>query len=338
VVFGRAEGPYAKAIALIGCQVVDLRMRSWTDLSRALRATAQLREFPVHHFHVVEPCQMMTSALSDDAVRVFTQRHGAHETPESVRKRARRSIAGCLMRERFHAVSGNTQHATRYAIERYGLEHLPHLVTYNGIDFSLLETKRTRVDSRREIGADQAVTVVGSCGKLIDLKRFDRLINLLAAVKDAHVLLVGDGHLRASLEAHALALGVHDRLHITGAVEDVADYLSAMDIFVLPSGAEESFGNAVVEAMAMGVPSVVFSDSPGPCEHIENGVTGFVVGDEHELVSIVRILSKDPGHAGQIGREGARHVRSKYSLERMHDSYRDLYELAIANHISSAQR
>ena len=125
VAFGKAEGPYAEAIRSLGCEVIDLHMRCGADLPRALAATEELRRFDIHHFHVLEPCQMMASVRCNQATRVFTQRHGIHTTPESSSKRARRILAGAMLRRRFQAVSGNTQHATRQVIDRYKLRQMP---------------------------------------------------------------------------------------------------------------------------------------------------------------------------------------------------------------------
>jgi glycosyltransferase involved in cell wall biosynthesis len=330
VAFGQARGPWADALKALGCEVIDLRMRNTADLPRALRSTARLKDFDIHHFHVLELGQLAASARCADATRVFTQRHGRHEIAEPVRKRIRRSLGGVLLRRYIHAVSGNTRHATSYAIERYRLSDISSQVTYNGIDFALLAPSRDRLGARGEFGAGPDTTVVGSSGGFYPCKRFDRLVGLLEVLPTVQVILVGDGSLRGSLETQANASGTRDRLHITGLMSNIADCLQAMDIFVLPSSADESFGNSVVEAMAMGIPSIVFSDSPGLCEHIDDGVTGFIVGNQHELASIVEHLVADPSLRSRIGQAGARHVRSKYTLENMHESYRGLYEAALA--------
>jgi glycosyltransferase involved in cell wall biosynthesis len=335
IAFGRAEGPYAEALQSLGCEVIDLRMRSGADLYRALRATSRLREFDIHHFHVLEPCEMVASTRCRDTTRVFTQRHGVQQGPASVSKRIRRTVAGRLLREDFHAVSGNTQHATSYAVARYGLEHLPHEVTYNGLDFSLLTPSRDRAEVRLEFNAGPTDIVVGSSGNFKTWKRLNRVVELLGAPLGVKVLLVGDGSLRGTLEAKAAALKARDRLHITGLVRDVADYLRAMDIFVLPSTADESFGNSVVEAMALGIPSIVFSDSPGICEHIEDGVTGFIVKDQGALTSVVERLAADAGLRTRVGSAGARYVRSAYTLANMQKTYLQLYEAALARRTSA---
>jgi glycosyltransferase involved in cell wall biosynthesis len=330
VVFGRAEGFYAEAIRSLGCDTLDLQMRRGADLPRALQATERLRDFDIHHFHALELTEILASARCNGVARIYTHRHGIYEAPEPVAKNVRRALGGALLRRYFHAVAGNTEHATRYAVSRYGLERLPSFVTYNGLDFSLLTPTRKQTDVRQELGARPDDFLVGYSGTFKREKRLDRLVSLLETSPNIQVVLVGDGALRGTLEAQAQALGVGNRLHITGLVNDVADYLQTMDAFVLPSSAEESFGNSVVEAMALGVPSIVFSDSPGPSEHIENGVTGFVVDGQSDLASVLDHLAQHPDLRVQIGQAGSKHVRSKYTLARMHEAYRELYEAAVA--------
>jgi len=110
----------------------------------------------------------------------------------------------------------------------------------------------------------------------------------------------------------------------------VAEYVAAMDVFVLASSQAESFGNSVVEAMAMGIPAIIFSDSPGICEHIEHFRTGFVVRDQEELGVLVRRLAADPTLRLEVGKAGAAYVRSKYSVANMRASYQALYASALA--------
>jgi glycosyltransferase involved in cell wall biosynthesis len=335
VVFGRGDGPYADAIRSLGCEVFDLRMSGTGDLPRALRGVDHLRGFDIHHFHALEPCLMLASLRCNEAARVFTQRHGIYEPSEPLRKKARRALGGTILRRHFHAIAGNTQHAARYAVEFYRLQALPGYVTYNGIDFSLLTPMRSRMEVRRELGIGQNAFVVGSSGTFKGWKRFERLVALLGASPDLQVVLVGDGPRRDAFASEALSLKAGNRLHITGLVDNVADYLQAIDVFVLPSTAEESFGNSVVEAMALGVPSVVFADSPGICEHVESETTGFILDNPAALAPLVARLALNPDLRRRVGEAGAQRVRSKYTLDNMSASYRNLYNAAIAHRIGS---
>lgn len=331
VVFGQADGPYVDSIRALGAETLDLHMRGTGDLMHALKHVGEMRRFDIHHFHALEPAQIIASSLCKDATRVFTQRHGRHTVPEKLRKQLRRAFAGILLRRYVHGVAGNTQHASDYALSRYRLGNLPSLVAYNGIDFALLTQHSDRLTVRGDLGLNPGDFVIGSSGKFKSWKRFERVVDLLVQIPGAHVLLIGDGPTREALEQRAATAGVADRLIITGLVGQVADLLSALDVFVLPSTADESFGNAVVEAMGLGIPSIVFADSPGICEHIENGVTGFIVQNQDGLTQIVKRLLADSETRTRVGSAGMRHVQATYTLERMVQSYARLYDLALAS-------
>ena len=109
--------------------------------------------------------------------------------------------------------------------------------------------------------------------------------------------ILGDGEDRPRLEALAARSPAHDRIRFLGMQPHIADWLRALDVFVLPSGPEESFGNAVVEAMACGVPVVVSSDSPAHVEHVDDDQTGFVVRDAAHLAERLADLIADPRRA-----------------------------------------
>jgi glycosyltransferase involved in cell wall biosynthesis len=88
-----------------------------------------------------------------------------------------------------------------------------------------------------------------------------------------------------------------------------------MDVFCLPSTGLESFGNAAVEAMAVGLPTVVFADGGGLVEHIDDGETGFVVSDQQELEDTLRRLLADVELRRRVGDRARGVVRRRYSLE-----------------------
>ena len=87
---------------------------------------------------------------------------------------------------------------------------------------------------------------------------------------------------------------------------------------------DESFGNAAVEAMGVGVPTVVFSDSPGLVEHIEPGETGLVVGDSRAGRALDALMD-DPALRRRIGAEGSEAVRKRYTPGAAAARYRRLY-------------
>ena len=99
--------------------------------------------------------------------------------------------------------------------------------------------------------------VLGEVGRLCGQKNQMFLLEVIAALvaagKDAVLLLVGEGELRPALEVRAEALGVSDRVIFYGTSDDVPGLLSAMDVFALPS-LFEGLGIVAVEAQASGLP------------------------------------------------------------------------------------
>ena len=96
-------------------------------------------------------------------------------------------------------------------------------------------------------------------------------------------------------------------MHFIGAVEDVRPVLAALDVFVLPSIAVESFSNAALEAMSMGRP-VILSDIGGAREMINDGVEGYVVSPTElaaRLPAMIAALYADRRKRQQMGAGGA---------------------------------
>jgi glycosyltransferase involved in cell wall biosynthesis len=99
--------------------------------------------------------------------------------------------------------------------------------------------------------------VLGFTGFVREWHRLDRVIDLLAKTEDGqkrHLLLVGDGPARESLEQHAKSLGVTDQITITGIIarDKVADYVAAFDIALQPDVVEYASPLKLFEYMALG--------------------------------------------------------------------------------------
>jgi glycosyltransferase involved in cell wall biosynthesis len=232
-------------------------------------------------------------------------------------------FVGIILRTFFKALSANSRHA---ALAGSLLTHIPlsrWSVAYNGMDFCLLDSKEPTEHGLRFNGK----TVIGTSGHLRSLKRIDLLLKACTGLpRDSfHLLIVGDGPDRARLERIAHELDIENNTTFAGMQEDVVNYLAMMDIFVLPSGPQESFGNSLVEAMAVGLAAVIFRDGGGLVEHIQNGQTGYIVDHIDELSKRLRILLDDPILRRQVGQNASRHVRATYTLESMVRRYDEIY-------------
>jgi glycosyltransferase involved in cell wall biosynthesis len=133
-------------------------------------------------------------------------------------------------------------------------------------------------------------------------------------VPDLHWALAGSGPERAPLRREAERLGVGDRLHWLGQVEDVASLLAEADVVVVPS-LSEGLGTAALEALALGVP-LVASGVGGLVEILSDGAgLGVPPGDGRALADAVRRVLTDPALCAQLV------ARSEVTLAR-HDPAR----------------
>jgi len=145
------------------------------------------------------------------------------------------------------------------------------------------------------------------------------LTDAIAGIGGARLVVVGDGPLRAELEARARTAGVADRVLFTGGVSggQVRAILRQADAFVLNS-TYEGLPHVVLEAMAEGVP-VVATDAGGTGEVVQDGVTGLLVppGRPDALLAAIRTVLGDAETARRLREGAARALETRFSYEAM---------------------
>ena len=168
-------------------------------------------------------------------------------------------------------------------------------------------------------------------GRLADQKRpLDAVAAHALMAPDVHLVVVGDGPLRARVEAAAAASPARDRVHVLGLAphEQVPAHLRHADVFVLPSQYEE-LGSVLVEAMASGLP-VVANRVGGIPALVRDGVTGRLVerGDVAGLAAALTDALTDRRTTRRTSEAARAHVDTAYSwpvlAERVHDVYVDV--------------
>lgn len=165
------------------------------------------------------------------------------------------------------------------------------------------------------------------------LKRLGDVVRIFERVcrrLDARLVLVGDGPEYGRTRELVDGLGLADRVHFVGVVDEVAPLLAAADLLLLPSETE-SFGLVALEAMASGVP-VVASRVGGLPEVVEHGLTGYLepVGDVDAMAEdSLRILSDCEARKrfGEAARERA--VRL-FDWRIVVPRYEEIYRRAVA--------
>lgn len=172
---------------------------------------------------------------------------------------------------------------------------------------------KTRKEVREEFGLPADSKLVLTLSRLMPEKGLETLIDAAGMcahrVPDAAFIVAGEGDLREKLRGRAAKLGIDERFIFTGFRADAQRLLAAADVYVLP-GMKESFGISLLEAMALGVPSIAMNVG-GPVEIIKSGESGFLLlpGNAAALAGKIENLLSDPELASLIGKKGRQRAR-----------------------------
>jgi glycosyltransferase involved in cell wall biosynthesis len=157
----------------------------------------------------------------------------------------------------------------------------------------------------------------------------EHLLAALALLKPSYpglrCLLTGDGPRRQDLEELTRRLGLEEHVVFLGWQGNVASLLDQVDLFVL-SSTSEGQSNAILEAMAAGLP-VVATDVGGNPDTVESGETGLLAppGSPERLAEALGELLADPARAHALGVNGRARVERLFSARTMARRLEDLY-------------
>jgi glycosyltransferase involved in cell wall biosynthesis len=163
---------------------------------------------------------------------------------------------------------------------------------------------------------------VAAVGSLLPVKRWDRLLGVVRVLKtvvgeDICFQIAGDGPLRSTLEKLAGDLGISKCVKFLGAVHDIPTFLSKAK-FLVHTSESEGCPNAVMEAMACGLPVVAMEAGDIPYL-VEDGKTGFVIpqGDEAKFVDRASKLFADDDLCLRMGIAARDRAQRDFTLERL---------------------
>jgi glycosyltransferase involved in cell wall biosynthesis len=212
------------------------------------------------------------------------------------------------------------------------------LVEQNGFSESRIESVPTGIDagrfrpgerkaSRARFGLPQDRVLVGIVATLRSWKGHAFLLEAMTHLP-AHIelVIVGDGPQREALEQKIAKLGLRGRVRMQGEQADVLPWLRALDIFALPSFANEGVPQALVQAMLVELPCVT-TPVGGIPEIAEHERTALLVAprDPVALAAAIERLAGDEGLRRELGEAARKHCVEGYSYERMLDRMEAIY-------------
>ena len=209
-------------------------------------------------------------------------------------------------------------------------------VIHTGVDLKKFsDSKIDRKEMRCSLELPPDAFILGCIADILPVKgqlelcsAFSRLIQ---EKQNAYLLLVGhvEEAYGSKIKDFLSSKGITGRVKLLGCSENIPGILKALDGFVLPTrsfGRKESFGAAIIEAMASGL-AVIATQSGGPSEIVVQGKTGWLVSAEGDapLEKAMREMMGDDQRRKQYGKEGRRIVEEKFSAESMAQNYQEMY-------------
>jgi len=182
-------------------------------------------------------------------------------------------------------------------------------------------TPAPKTDSRIHLGLPTDGLVVGFVGRLTDVKRPDRFIDLARAIPDTHFALIGNGPLQATLHAQAAVLSNMTLVDFTA---DLSVVFGALDLVVLTSD-NEGVPLSLMEAASAGVPVVALRVG-GVSEIVEHEVTGLLVDHDADLLGSVQRVLNDSQLRTRLSSQANRHIQQRCSMTTYLEQHTRLYQ------------
>ena len=300
-----------------GSDLIPLAPKGDVDLAAAWKLSRLIRQWKpaIVHAHDPHAVSMAGLALSFGAPSprpktIASRRVDFHLQGHSFSQWKYRQVDG------FIAASG----AIRDILIDDGIDRSRIVVVHDGIDVERIEGIPP-IDIHAEYWLPRGAPVVVNVGALVAHKGQRHLVDAVALVMrevpDVHVVIFGEGELRAALEKQIKHLGLDKRILLPGFREDVLSLVKSADLFVM-SSVTEGLGSAVLDAMAMGL-AVVGTRAGGIPEAVVPGVTGLIVepGEPQPLADAIVRLLEDPGLRQKYGEAGRERVGERFGVDRL---------------------
>ena len=184
----------------------------------------------------------------------------------------------------------------------------------------------------------QATPIILCLGRLVGWKGFDLALDAFAILagsnSGARMIIAGDGPARTELEQQAAALGVGNRVDITGWVEPdrIPELINRATLVLLPSRVEETLPVVALQAAQMARPMIA-ADIAGLPELVRHEQTGLLVAPDEAaaLAGAIERLLANPAYAHTLGLAARRMAETELGLDRWADSYAALYHKLIGD-------
>ena len=315
-----------------GLDLIGLAPRSELDLAAAWRLARILRQIQPEVVHAHDPHAVAVAAtaigygvVSPKPTLVASRRVDFPLKLNALSQWKYRQVTAFLC----------ASEAIRGILIGQGIPRERAITIHEGIDLDHVDAAPP-LSVRETFWLPTNSPIVGCIGALVDHKGHRHLVHaatdVVRAVPDARVVILGEGELRDDLTRLIHDLGLERHVLLPGFRPDVLSLLKTFDVFVMPS-ITEGLGTSILDAMACRK-AVVASAVGGIPEVVDPEVTGLLVPprDPGALgTAIVRLL-RDPALTSRLGEAGRSRVEARFSAERMVQETLAVYTRLRAGH------
>jgi glycosyltransferase involved in cell wall biosynthesis len=308
-----------------GIPTVPFPMKRGFNLRGIRKITAFVRENGVNivHNHGYKP-NLFMAAVPREFKTLSTAHLRARHTALKGRLYEWLDARALRRMDRVAAVSG----AVAEDLARAGVPRDKIKLVRNGIP-AILPSARNPSGIRERFGIPAGGFVIGAVGRLAKQKGHEYLLKAMASlppgIRESHLVIAGEGPLRDSLERQIEELGLRRRVRLAGYIREMDEFLSMIDLYVLPS-LFEGLPMSLLEAMQAGKP-VVAAAVDGVPEVIASGEEGLLVppGDIPSLAEAIGSLIRDSRKRERMALAGKKAVADRFSSRGMAEQYAVLY-------------
>ncbi|MFN5347276.1 MAG: glycosyltransferase family 4 protein [Bacteroidota bacterium] len=277
------------------------------------------QQFDILHLHSFNPIIALAAIRSKRKI-VFTE-HGnfAFERKQGISEKFSKKLQELFINKCANHITFNSEFSKATAIAKYHLTKKPLSVVYNGVELPPTVEKKTKSSDTIRIGF---------VGRLVEVKRVDRLIEVISAINDKSkikVELIGDGPLRQNILNQLAEKNLTNIIKLLGFKNNLSIYYSQWDLLLAPS-TNEAFGLVAIEAYSNGCAVAVFSDGGGLAELVNQCEPNMVFKSTNELTAFIESLIEKSQDLNEINiRNHRKAFAQQFSIEKMESAINQVY-------------
>jgi len=330
-------GELLNRIRELNIKVIDLKVKSKLDFSALLKLYCLLKQegpdiIHTHLFHATIIGRII-ARFAGVPIIISTQHYSSsfHGRLGMLADKLTAPLTDQII-----AVSGAVK---KFCVEEEGITSTKVRIIYNGIDLNSNSHDKGGLDLKKQLFLGNE-PIIGTVGRFVEIKGYKYLFyaakDIIKQYPNVKFILLGYGPLKNKLTKLTIELGLSDKVIFLDPAIKVTDFLSILDVYVLPS-LSEGLSITLLEAMAMSKPVVVTNVGGNP-EVVKDCETGLMVParDPNSLSKAIISILKDRNFALKMALNARRRVEEKFNIDNMIMDTELVYDSLVDSNIKAS--